>query len=138
LFFGTPHLGMDVENLMSLLPTDHPRRVLLQSISHNEPNLEDRLQEFKDISIFKIVTYYETLLTSQVTIVSVVELNAIDDWPNTFLHRIRTQENGVEMVPWCKQLIGDTHLCSYRPPRKCLYQSIAIIQILSSLTHPST
>jgi hypothetical protein len=80
LFFGTPHKGLDMNNIASLLTLDSPRRDLIDSISQNAFQLTEQLRRFKEIvNNFKVVSYYEKLLTPQARAVSPHYFSKLED-----------------------------------------------------------
>ncbi|KAH0538021.1 hypothetical protein FGG08_005382 [Glutinoglossum americanum] len=63
LFFGTPHKGLMVDDIKSMLAADadHPRNALLEQINLKSDLLIDQLADFKNlIRDRKIVSFYET------------------------------------------------------------------------------
>ena len=74
LFFGAPHLGMNVEDLKRSIDKVNPRQELVNSIAMNDHLLEDRTRRFKDIVHdfkFPVVSFVEKIQTKQLERVQV-------------------------------------------------------------------
>ncbi len=63
MFFGVPHKGLFIGDLISMLGSDHPRQELVQQLGETSELLRSRLADFKRICRqygFKIASFYET------------------------------------------------------------------------------
>ena len=66
LFFGAPHLGMNVDDIKRSIGEVNPRQELIDSIAINDQLLEDRARRFKEIiHAFKlpVVSFVEKIQT---------------------------------------------------------------------------
>jgi hypothetical protein len=73
LFFGTPHRGMLVQNLLAVVKeSGHEQRTgLLEEIQQNSSTLTTQLRHFIDLcAMFKIFSFYERDQTRQLVVVS--------------------------------------------------------------------
>lgn len=74
MFFGTPHRGMAIENLLDAMEATgaiEERKELVKAIDHNCTSLQDELKDFIKLAPgIKICTFTETYQTAQVIVVS--------------------------------------------------------------------
>lgn len=64
IFFGTPHRGLLVDDILAMVGEGSPRVALVNSISSGSNVLKIELEKFFDCSAsLRIVSFYETMQT---------------------------------------------------------------------------
>ncbi|ORX95666.1 hypothetical protein BCR34DRAFT_498311 [Clohesyomyces aquaticus] len=61
LFFGTPHKGLFIEDILSMIGGGNPRRGLVEELREKSSSLESQISDFRNLARdYKIVSFYET------------------------------------------------------------------------------
>ncbi|KAF1957426.1 hypothetical protein CC80DRAFT_592694 [Byssothecium circinans] len=61
LFLGTPHKGLFIEDILSMIGGDNPRRDLVEELRKNSSSLQSQVADFRNLARdYKIVSFYET------------------------------------------------------------------------------
>lgn len=115
LFFGTPHKGLFIEDILSIIGGDNPRRGLVEELREKSLSLQSQISDFRNLARdYKIVSFYETQQSRRLKWVSRLQTHSYSSSRLTELSRTKRSLGFEEPVNILRQWIPTRHCCSFQ------------------------
>jgi hypothetical protein len=115
LFFGTPHKGLFIKDILGIIEGDNPRRGLVEELREKSLSLQLQISDFRNLARdYKIVSFYETQQSRRLKWVNRLQAHSYSSSRLTELSRTKRSLGFEEPVNILRQWILTRHCCSFQ------------------------